>query len=201
LTLVPLLFFGLAAFRGKYADPSWTDVGWPFGAVLTGRYFAEKIPKLPLRKSLLIGGLVFLTSWFPIGLIAVHTFYPFLPLAPAGYRTLEMRGWEPSQEVGETTGSIFPGLKRSTYWPTIINWPGGFFYTPQHPILTVWQVTKKSLGESPGAAANRRPAPVYTGNLPPGSGKGAKPLPRSSRFPSSHLPPGTGSKNIQSGLL
>ena len=136
LTLVPLLFFGLAAFKGKYTDPSWTDVGWPFGAVLAGRYFAEKIPELPVRKSLLIGGLIFLTSWFPIGLIAVHAFYPFLPLGPFGDRTLEMRGWgRVGEEVGKNYRVYFPGAEKVYLLADDYQLAGAVsFYTPQHPI-------------------------------------------------------------------
>ncbi|MEW6186482.1 MAG: glycosyltransferase family 39 protein [Thermodesulfobacteriota bacterium] len=157
LTVVPLLVFGLAAFRGKYSDPVWTDIGWPFGAILAGRFLAEKVFQVAWSKRILTGGLIFLTGWFIIGLLILQSFYPFLPFGNLGDRTLEMRGW---RELGETAGKAydrcFPGRKEvyiladDYQLAAVVS-----FYAPQQPLpysfgkwkRNLW-VTKEEIRES-----------------------------------------------------
>ena len=77
-----VLVFGLAAFKGKYSDPTWTDIGWPFGAILVGKYFSDRLSKESESEKGAFGrGPYFCTGWLPIDLIAVHSFFPFLPVA------------------------------------------------------------------------------------------------------------------------
>jgi 4-amino-4-deoxy-L-arabinose transferase-like glycosyltransferase len=157
LTIVPLLVFGLAAFRGKYSDPVWTDMGWPFGAILVGRLLDERISLMAWKKRIAAGGLVFLTGWFIIGLLTLQSFYPFLPFGNLGDRTLEMRGW---RELGEAAGMAyaryFPDNKKvyiladDYQLAAVVS-----FYAPQQPLpysfgkwkRNIW-VTKEEIRES-----------------------------------------------------
>jgi 4-amino-4-deoxy-L-arabinose transferase-like glycosyltransferase len=136
LMIIPLLIFGLAAFRGKYSDPTWTDIGWPFGAVLVGLYFSERWSRDGSVKLLVSAGLIFATSWLPIGLIAVHALHPFLPVAASNDRTLEMKGW---RQLGTAMGPIyqrsFPGSSQVYVLADDYQLAGAVsFYTPQHPV-------------------------------------------------------------------
>ena len=107
LTVIPFLVFGLAAFKGKSTDPSWADIGWLFGAVLAGKYFADRISQVSIKKSILMGGLIFTTSWLPVGLIALHSFHPFLPDRKSKRSDL---GNEGVARVGRSGGERIPAL-------------------------------------------------------------------------------------------
>ncbi|MBA4394447.1 MAG: hypothetical protein C0407_12920, partial [Desulfobacca sp.] len=136
LTMIPLLVFGLAAFRGKYSDPTWTDIGWPFGAILLGNYFSNRLSKGSAKKVILVGGLIFITSWLPVSVLALHALHPFLPVPIQNDRTLEMRGW---RQLGEAIGReyprYFPGQKKVYVVTEEYQLAGAVsFYTPQHPI-------------------------------------------------------------------
>jgi hypothetical protein len=136
LTIIPLLIFGLAAFRGKYSDPTWTDIGWPFGAILLGNYFSERLHTASTKKAFLVGGLIFLTSWLPISLLALHTLHPFIPVPIQNDRTLELRGW---RQLGEALGReytrYFPGQQKVYVVTEEYQLAGAVsFYAPQHPI-------------------------------------------------------------------
>ena len=135
LTGVPLLVFTLAAFKGKYTDPSWANVAWLFGAVLLGKSLAEKWPRISRVRKWVVGGAVFLTGWFPVILIAVHIFFPYLPVAAHQDRTLEMRGWKDlGQGLGRDYARVFPNQEK-VFVVTDDYQLGGVisFYTPQHP--------------------------------------------------------------------
>jgi 4-amino-4-deoxy-L-arabinose transferase-like glycosyltransferase len=136
LTLVPLAVFGLAALRGKYTDPSWTIIGWPFGAVLLGGYWTEKLSRFSLKKSLAVAFLIFLTSWVPLGAASIHAFYPFLPIPTDNDRTLEMRGWRHlGREMGKIYQKTFPQTQRVYLLTDEYQLAGAIsFYTPQHPV-------------------------------------------------------------------
>ncbi|MGA3083175.1 MAG: glycosyltransferase family 39 protein [Thermodesulfobacteriota bacterium] len=147
LTVVPILVFGLAAFRGKYSDPVWADIGWPFGAILVGKYFSDWLSKVSLKKGILVGGLVFLIGWLPIGLVAVHAFYPFIDLGNLGDRTLEMRGW---RELGEAVGKeyqhYFPSQKKVYLLSDDYQLASAVsFYTPQQPIPYSFGKSKRNI--------------------------------------------------------
>jgi hypothetical protein len=136
LTVIPLLVFGLAAFRGKYSDPTWTDIGWPFGAILLGNYFSDRLSKVSARKVILVGGLIFATSWLPISMLALHALHPFLPVPIQNDRTLEMRGWrELGDAIGKEYPRYFPGPKKVYVVTEEYQLAGAVsFYAPQHPI-------------------------------------------------------------------
>lgn len=135
LTGVPLLVFSLAAFKGKYTDPSWANIAWLFGAVLLGKSLAERWPRISRVRKWVMGGAVFLTGWFPVILIAVHIFFPYLPVAVSRDRTLEMRGWrELGQGLGREYAQIFPHQKKVFVVTDEYQLAGAIsFYTPQHP--------------------------------------------------------------------
>jgi hypothetical protein len=136
LTVVPLLVFGLAALRGKYSDPVWTDLGWPFGAILAGKLFSDWLSRVSFKKGLVTGGLIFLIGWLPIGLLAFHAFFPFSKSVIAGDRTLEMRGWRQLGEAaGKTYERYFPNQKRVFVLADDYQIAGAVsFYAPQQPI-------------------------------------------------------------------
>ena len=135
LTGVPLLVFSLAAFKGKYTDPSWANVAWLFGAVLLGKSLAEKWPQISRVRKWVVGGAVFLTGWFPVILIAVHIFFPYLPVAAHQDRTLEMRGWKDlGQGLGRDYARVFPNQEKVFVVTDDYQLAGVIsFYTPQHP--------------------------------------------------------------------
>ena len=135
LTGVPLLVFSLAAIKGKYTDPSWANVAWLFGAILLGKSLAEKWPRISRVRKWVVGGAVFLTSWFPVILIAVHIFFPYLPVAAHQDRTLEMRGWKDlGQGLGRDYARVFPGQEKVFVVADDYQLAGVIsFYTPQHP--------------------------------------------------------------------
>jgi 4-amino-4-deoxy-L-arabinose transferase-like glycosyltransferase len=135
LTGVPLLVFTLASFKGKYSDPSWANVAWLFGAVLLGKSLAEKWPRISKVRKGVMGGAVFLTGWFPVILIAVHIFFPYLPVAAQQDRTLEMRGWSAmGQGLGRDFARVFPNQKKVFVVADDYQLAGVIsFYTPQHP--------------------------------------------------------------------
>lgn len=135
LTLVPLLVFGLAAFKGKYTDPTWSDVAWPFGAVWAGQWLVQGPAGWTRRRKLLVAGLIFLTGWLPLGLVAVHAVFPFLPVKPAQDRTLEMAGWRQlGQALGREYDRFFPGRSQVYVLTDEYQLAGAVsFYTPQHP--------------------------------------------------------------------
>jgi len=147
LTIIPLLVFGLAAFKGKYSDPTWTDIGWPFGAILVGKYFSDWLSKGSVKKAILVGGLIFVTSWLPIGLIALHTLRPFLPLGIQNDRTLEMRGWgQLGEAVGQGYKHYFPGQHKVYVITDDYQLAGAVsFYTPQHPIPYSFAKSKRNI--------------------------------------------------------
>jgi hypothetical protein len=83
----------------------------------------------------MVGGAVFLTGWFPVILIAVHIFFPYLPVAAHQDRTLEMRGWKDlGQGLGRDYARVFPNQEK-VFVVTDDYQLGGVisFYTPQHP--------------------------------------------------------------------
>lgn len=135
LTGVPLLVFSLAAFKGKYTDPSWANIGWLFGAILLGKSLAEQWPRISRARKWAVGGGVFLTGWFPVILIAVHIFLPYLPVAAHQDRTLEMRGWRDlGQALGQDYAQLFPNQKKVFVVTDDYQLAGAIsFYTPQHP--------------------------------------------------------------------
>ncbi len=135
LTVVPLIFFGLASFRGKYTDPSWTVIGWPFGAALFGQWFHQGWLKTSKVKTWILALLVLVSGWLPIGLIAVHTFRPFLPLGPYGDRTLEFKGWkELGAAAGKAYDQFFPGQSQVYILADDYQLAGSIsFYAPQKP--------------------------------------------------------------------
>jgi 4-amino-4-deoxy-L-arabinose transferase-like glycosyltransferase len=147
LTLIPLLVFGLAAFKGKYSDPTWTDIGWPFAAVLVGRYFSDRLSGEGARKLLAAAGLIFATSWLPMGLVAVHALHPFLPVASTHDRTLEMRGW---RQLGAALGPIyqriFPKSPQVYVLADDYQLAGAVsFYTSQHPVPYSFSKSKRNI--------------------------------------------------------
>jgi hypothetical protein len=146
LTVVPLLFFGLAAFRGKYSDPIWMDIGWPFGAILVGKFFSDWLSKDTLKKGILVGGLVFLIGWLPIGLITVQAFHPIFELGSSD-RTLEFRGWrELGQEVGKEYQKYFPNNRKYYVLTDDYQLAGALsFYAPQHPIPYTFEKSKRNI--------------------------------------------------------
>jgi multisubunit Na+/H+ antiporter MnhB subunit len=135
LTGVPLLVFSLAAFKGKYTDPSWANIGWLFGAVLLGKSLAERWPRISSARRWALSGGVFLTGMFPVILIAVHIFLPYLPVAAHQDRTLEMRGWRVlGQGLGRDYARLFPDQKKVFVVTDDYQLAGAIsFYTPQHP--------------------------------------------------------------------
>jgi hypothetical protein len=147
LTVVPVLVFGLAAFRGKYSDPTWTDIGWPFGAILAGKYFSDRLSKESIKKALLAGGLIFVTSWLPIGLIALHSLHPFLPVGTQNDRTLEMWGWRQlGPAMGKEYERFFPGRTKVFVIADEYQLAGAVsFYTPQHPIPYTFAKSKRNI--------------------------------------------------------
>jgi 4-amino-4-deoxy-L-arabinose transferase-like glycosyltransferase len=147
LTVVPLLIFGLAAFKGKYTDPTWTDIGWPFGAVLAGKYFSDRLSKERARKAFWVGGLVLATSWLPIGLIALHALHPFLPVAVKNDRSLEMWGWRQlGPAIGREYERFFPGQTRVFVITDEYQLAGAVsFYTPQHPVPYTFAKSKRNI--------------------------------------------------------
>ncbi|HMK66320.1 MAG TPA: glycosyltransferase family 39 protein, partial [Thermodesulfobacteriota bacterium] len=147
LTLVPLLVFGLASFRGKYSDPTWTDIGWPFGAILVGRYFSDFFSNERPRKVLVSAGLILATSWLPIGLAAAHALHPFLPVPVANDRTLEMRGW---RQLGAAMGplyqKVFPNAPEAYVLADDYQLAGAVsFYTPRHPTPYSFSKSKRNM--------------------------------------------------------
>jgi 4-amino-4-deoxy-L-arabinose transferase-like glycosyltransferase len=147
LTALPLLVFGLAAFRGEYSDPVWMDIGWPFGAILVGKLFSDWLPKAALKKGVLMGGLVFLSGWLPIGLLTVQAFFPFIQTGNLGDRTLEMRGW---RELGEAAGKAydqyFPDRKKVYVLAEDYQLAGAVsFYAPQQPIPYSFGKSKRNI--------------------------------------------------------
>jgi 4-amino-4-deoxy-L-arabinose transferase-like glycosyltransferase len=147
LTLVPLLVFGLASFRGKYSDPTWTDIGWPFGAILVGRYLSDFFSNERPRKVLVSAGLILATSWLPIGLAAAHALYPFLPVPVANDRTLEMRGW---RQLGTAMGplyqKVFPNAAEIYVLADDYQLAGAVsFYTPEHPTPYSFSKSKRNM--------------------------------------------------------
>jgi hypothetical protein len=147
LTVVPLLVFGLAALRGRNSDPVWTDIGWPFGAILVGKFFSDWLSKDTLKKGILVGGLVFLTGWLPIGLLAVHAFHPIFKLGNLDDRTLEMRGW---RELGEAVGKeyqrYFPNHKKVYVLTKDYQLAGAVsFYASQHPIPYTFEKSQRNI--------------------------------------------------------
>jgi 4-amino-4-deoxy-L-arabinose transferase-like glycosyltransferase len=147
LTLFPLLVFGLASFRGKYSDPTWTDIGWPFGAILLGKYISDRFSETATRKKIIIGGLILATSWLPIGLIALHTLHPFLPIKSQDDRTLEMRGWRQlGAAVGQVYQRTFPGESAVYILADEYQLAGAVsFYTPQHPVPYTFGKSKRNI--------------------------------------------------------
>lgn len=147
LTAVPLLVFGLAVFKGKYSDPGWTDIGWPFGAILVGKYFSDRLSKGSAKKAILVGGLIFVTSWLPVGLIALHTFSPFLPVENKNDRTLEMWGWgQLGAAVGQGYQHYFPGDHKVYVITGEYQLAAAVsFYTPQHPIPYTFGKSKRNI--------------------------------------------------------
>jgi Dolichyl-phosphate-mannose-protein mannosyltransferase len=135
LTGVPLLVFTLAAFKGKYTDPSWGNVAWLFGAVLLGKSLAENWPRISRVRKWVVGGAVFLTGWFPVLLIAIHIFFPYLPVAAHQDRTLEMRGWrELGRGLAREYTRVFPNQEKVFVVADDYQLAGVIsFYTPQHP--------------------------------------------------------------------
>jgi len=147
LTVVPLLVFGLAAFRGKYSDPIWMDIGWPFGAILVGKFFSDWLSKVTLKKGVLVGGLVFLTGWLPIGLLTLQAFFPFFPTGNWGDPTLSMRGWrELGVAVGKEYQRYFPGHKEVYIIADDYQLAGAVsFYAPQQPIPYSFGKSKRNI--------------------------------------------------------
>jgi 4-amino-4-deoxy-L-arabinose transferase-like glycosyltransferase len=135
LTAVPLLVFGLAAFKGKYTDPTWSDIAWPFGAVWAGHGLAQALPAWTRRRKLVVGGLIVLTGWLPLGLVAAHAVFPFLPVKTEQDRTLEMAGWRQlGLALGREYDRFFPGRPRVYVLTDEYQLAGAVsFYTPQHP--------------------------------------------------------------------
>ncbi len=147
LTVVPLCVFGLAAFKGKYTDPSWTDIGWPFGAVLAGKYFSDRLSKERARKAFWVGGLVLATSWLPVGLIAFHALHPFLPVPVKNDRSLEMWGWRQlGPAMGREYERLFPGQTKVFVITDEYQLAGAVsFYTPQHPVPFSFAKSKRNI--------------------------------------------------------
>jgi hypothetical protein len=147
LSLVPLLVFGLAAFKGKYSDPTWTDIGWPFAAILTGHYFSERFTRERVKGVLISGGLILATSWLPIGLVAVHTLHPFLPVPVSNDRTLEMRGWRQlGAGLEPLYQRIFPGSSPVYVLADDYQLAGAAsFYTPRHPVPYSFSKSKRNI--------------------------------------------------------
>ena len=135
LTLVPLLVFGLAAFQGKYSDPTWMDIGWPFGLVWLGQYTVERLPRLSRGKKLLWGGLILATGWLPLSLAAVHAVAPFLPVNSEQDRTLELVGWRQlGQALDREYDRVFPGENPVYVLTDEYQLAGAVsFYTSRHP--------------------------------------------------------------------
>jgi hypothetical protein len=135
LTAIPLLVFGLAAFKGKYTDPTWSNIAWPFAAVWAGHWLAAGLPAWTRRRKLLVGGLIVLTGWLPLGLVAGHAIVPFLPVKAEQDRTLEMAGWRQlGQALGREYDRFFPGRPRVYVLTDEYQLAGAVsFYTPQHP--------------------------------------------------------------------
>lgn len=131
LTLIPLIVFGAAAFRGKNSDPVWTDIGWSFGALLVGRFLGDREIRYSFGKKAALWSGIYLGGLLPVALLMIHAFIPFLPVPDALDRTLEMRGW---REMGNTLGKVyehyFPGKQKVYILPMIINWPPPFLFTP-----------------------------------------------------------------------
>jgi len=147
LTAVPLLVFGLAAFRGKNSDPVWMDIGWPFGAILVGKIFSDWLSRVTLKKGSLVGGLVFLTGWLPMILIAVHAFFPLFNIGNLGDRTLEIRGW---RELGEAVGKeyrhYFPNHQKVYVLTDDYQLAAAVsFYAPQQPIPYSFGKSKRNI--------------------------------------------------------
>jgi len=135
LTLVPLVVFGAAAFRGKNSDPVWTDIGWSFGALLVGRYLGEGLLGYSKRKKTVLWGGIFAGGLLPVALLLIHAFFPFIPVPVSLDRTLEMRGW---REVGRAVGQIyeqyFPGQEKVYVLADDYQLASSIsFYAPQQP--------------------------------------------------------------------
>ncbi len=147
LTAIPLLVFGLAALRGEYSDPVWTDIGWPFGAILVAKVFSDRFSAGSIKKGIITGGLVFLTGWFPMGLLTLHTLYPFFESVIPGDRTLEMRGWRQlGNALGKEYQHYFPNQKRVYVLADDYQIAGAVsFYTPQHPIPYSYGKSKRNI--------------------------------------------------------
>jgi 4-amino-4-deoxy-L-arabinose transferase-like glycosyltransferase len=147
LTGIPLIVFGLASFKGKYTDPSWTVVGWPFGAILVGRLVSDWFSRVSFKKGVLVVGLIFLIGWLPLGLLTVQAFSPFLNLGNLGDRTQEMRGWrELGEGVGKEYRHYFPDQKKVYVIADDYQVAGAVsFYTPQHPIPYSYGKSKRNI--------------------------------------------------------
>lgn len=150
LTMVPLLVFGLAAFKGKYTDPTWSDIAWPFAAVWTGHWLAERWPVLTQRRKRMVGGLIFFTGWLPLGLVAVHAVFPFLPVSLEQDRTLELAGWrELGQNLGREYDRFFPGPEPIYVLTDEYQLAGAIsFYTPGHPLPYTFAKTQRNIWTS-----------------------------------------------------
>lgn len=146
LTLVPLVVFGLASFRGKYSDPTWTNIGWSFGAILVGKYFSDRISKVSLKKAIWVGWLIFSTSWLPIGFLVLQSLRPVIPLDPKRDRTLELVGWRQLGEgVEKGLEKIFPGQKKVYILADEYQWAGAVsFYAQRHPIPYSFSKSKRN---------------------------------------------------------
>jgi 4-amino-4-deoxy-L-arabinose transferase-like glycosyltransferase len=147
LTGIPLIVFGLASFKGKYTDPSWTVLGWPFGAILVGRMVSGWFSRVPYKKGVLVAGLIFLIGWLPIGLLTVQAFLPIFDFGNFGDRTREMRGW---RQLGEAVGKeyqrYFPNQKKVYVIADDYQTAGAVsFYTPQHPIPYSYGKAKRNI--------------------------------------------------------
>jgi 4-amino-4-deoxy-L-arabinose transferase-like glycosyltransferase len=151
LTIIPTLFFGVASFRGKYSDPAWTDIGWPFGAILLGHYFSERLSAVSSKKAWVVGGLIFFTSWLPIGMMAWQALRPIFPVPVQNDRTLEMRGW---RELGTAMGleyqRTFPGKEKVYVVAEEYQVAAAVsFYTPQHPVPYSFGKAKRNFWVTP----------------------------------------------------
>lgn len=147
LTLVPLVVFGVASFRGKYSDPSWTDIGWPFGAILVGNYFSSRISQVSVKKGIWIGWLIVSTSWLPIGVLVLQSIRPVIPLDNKRDRTLEMVGWgQLGEGVDKGLEKTFPDQKKVYILADDYQLAGAVsFYARRHPVPFSFSKSKRNI--------------------------------------------------------
>jgi 4-amino-4-deoxy-L-arabinose transferase-like glycosyltransferase len=103
LTFLPLLFFAAAVARSEYADPHWGVLSAVCLLAWLGKDLAGLVAAGRGRRVAMLIGAALAVNVALLGLVAAHTWRPFLPIVPDYDPTRQVVGW---REAGVETEAL-----------------------------------------------------------------------------------------------